>query len=124
MRDAILKAAQNAINNSLGDIPVNITLRSVATGVYDPVTGTASRVVTDLTVKGVLAGVNQKDTNDLELLTFGKKALISGADLNGLAVDALDDMVVVDSVVYHLKSYKVDPVGALYQLMLIKRSPK
>lgn len=124
MRNLIIKAAQNAINSSLGDIPVNVVLRSIVTGVYNPTTGSASRTTTDTTVKGVLVGVNQKDTNDLELLTSGKKVLIAGADLAGIEVDALDDMIVIDDVVWHLKSYKVDPAGALYQLMIVKRSPK
>lgn len=123
MRDMIQKATQALINNGLADLPVSITIKSSTLSTYDPVTGTTTRTVVELTTKAVLTDINQKDTNDVELLTNGKKALVAGADLNGMDVDALDDTVTIDGVSYQLKSYKVDPAGALYSLMLLQRTP-
>lgn len=124
MRDALMKVVQTVVNSGLGDLPVTVTLRSTVTGTYNPETGAASRVVSEIVLKAVLTNITQKDTNDLELLTSGKKVLLAGADLDGVELDALDDTVIINLDKYQLKSHKMDPAGALYSLMVIKRSPK
>lgn len=123
MRSMIQNIVKQTLGSALGDLPVQVILRSTSVGTYDPATGTVARTVAEITVRAILTGINDKDTNDLELLTKGKKVLIAGLDLQGVEIDALDDTVIVDGLTYQLKSYKVDPAGALYSLMIIARTP-
>lgn len=123
MKSAIQKAVQSVVNKSLADIPVQVILTTTSLGNYDPVTGSATKTVEEVSVKAVLTGITDKDTNDLELLTKGKKALVAGLDMRGINLDAVDDYVVINDEKYKLKSHKVDPAGALYTLMLVAWSP-
>jgi hypothetical protein len=49
----------------MGKFGGDATIRTVTTGAYDPVTGTASESVSDATVKGVVEDVNAREVNDL-----------------------------------------------------------
>lgn len=124
MRAMIQKLVQSTLSSSLGDLPVSLTLTSTTAGKYDPKTGQSNKTIVEVTVKAVLVGVNEKDSNDLELLTKGKKALVAAADIPGIRLDAMDDTATVDGQLYKIKSHKIDPAGALYSLMLLAVSPK
>jgi len=56
-----------------------VTFRRVATGAYDPNTGTATPSTTTSTVKGVLENVLEREANDL-IKGTDKKLTIAAAD--------------------------------------------
>ena len=75
------------------------TIRTVTTGAYDPVTGTASESVSDATVKGVVEDVNAREVNDL-VQAGDRRLTIAAADVNAAPTSA--DRVIISGVTYQV----------------------
>jgi len=94
------------------------TIRTVTTGVYNPVTGTASESTSDTTVKGVVEDVNVREVNDL-VLAGDRRLTIAAADVNAAPTTA--DKVVISSVVHQVirvTTIEQDNQPITYELIL------
>jgi hypothetical protein len=76
-----------------------VTIRRMATGVYNPTTGTASVTASTTTVRGVLENVSEREVNDLVKGT-DKKLTVAAADLS--FEPAVSDQVTVASRVMQI----------------------
>ena len=94
------------------------TIRSVTTGTYNPVTGTASESISDTTVKGVVEDVNAREVNDL-VQAGDRRLTIAAADVNAAPTTA--DKVVISSVVHQVirvTTIEQDNQPITYELIL------
>ena len=94
------------------------TIRTVTTGAYDPVTGTASESVSDATVKGVVEDVNAREVNDL-VQAGDRRLTIAAADVNAAPTTA--DKVVISNVVHQVirvTTIEQDNQPITYELIL------
>lgn len=121
LRDTIQSLVNNAVTNSLSDLPSTIIFRSVTSSGYNVTTGAVSATTVTYTCTGVLTALKQDDVLDMTLIATGRKALVPALQLVGVNVDALDDEVSVDGVLYNIKQAKLDPAGALYLFVLVAR---
>jgi hypothetical protein len=94
------------------------TIRRVATGSYDPATGTIAETNTDTTVRGVLEDVNIREVN--ELVQAGDKRLIIAA-ADAAAVPTTADRVVISGrtlQVIEVRTIEQDNTPITYELIL------
>ena len=94
------------------------TIRTVTTGAYDPVTGTASESVSDATVKGVVEDVNASEVNDL-VQVGDRRLTIAAADVSAAPTTA--DKVVISNVVHQVirvTTIEQDNQPITYELIL------
>ena len=94
------------------------TIRTVTTGAYDPVTGTASESVSDATVKGVLEDVSAREVNDL-IQAGDRRLTIAAADVNAAPTTA--DRVIISGVTYQvvrITTIEQDNQPITYELIL------
>lgn len=118
LRDTVKNLANRAITTAIGDLSSTATFRSVVSGPYDPETGVLARTVTEYTCRCVLAKITQNDMVDLGVASTGMKVLVPTLQLENVNVDALDDEVSVDGIVYLVHSVKRDPSGALFTFVV------
>ena len=96
----------------------NVTLRTVAPGVYNPTTGTASEVAADVTIKGVLEDVSAREVNDL-IQAGDRRLTIAAADVN--AAPTTSDRVIISGVTYQvvrIATIEQDNQPITYELIL------
>ena len=94
------------------------TIRTVTTGAYNPVTGTASETTSDVTIKGVLEDVNAREVNDL-VQAGDRRLTIAAADVTAAPTTA--DKVVISSVVHQVvrvTTIEQDNQPITYELIL------
>jgi len=92
---SLRKTATKLMSKFGGDV----TLRTVTPGVYNPTTGTASEVTSDVTIKGVLEDVNAREVNDL-IRASDRRLTIAAADVSAAPTTA--DRVIISSVAYQV----------------------
>ena len=84
-----------------------VTMSSIATGSYDPATGTQATTTTTATHVGALTNHNAKDI-DGSLIMQGDKKLL----LNAGASIKTDDTVTISNVVYSIAGIsEINPAG-------------
>jgi len=96
----------------------DVTLRTVTPGVYNPTTGTASEVTSDVIIKGVLEDVNAREVNDL-IQAGDRRLTIAAADVSAAPTTA--DRVVISSVVHQVirvTTIEQDNQPITYELIL------
>lgn len=94
------------------------TIRRVATGSYDPATGTIAETNTDTTVRGVLEDVNIREVNEL-VQAGDKRLIIAAADLTTAPTTV--DKVLINSVVHQIirvQTIEQDNTAITYELIL------
>ena len=94
------------------------TIRRVATGSYDPATGTIAETNTDTTVRGVLEDVNIREVNEL-VQAGDKRLIIAAADLSTAPTTV--DKVLINSVVHQIirvQTIEQDNTAITYELIL------
>ena len=94
-----LRRVASKLMNKFGS---DVTIRSVTTGAYDPVTGTAAETTTDIGVNGTLEDVNLSEVNEL-IQASDKRLLIAALDLNGTTITTAD-RVIIESITYQVIS--------------------
>jgi hypothetical protein len=94
------------------------TIRRVATGSYDPATGTIAETNTDTTVRGVLEDVNIREVNEL-VQAGDKRLIIAAADLTTAPTTV--DKVLINSVVHQIiriQTIEQDNTAITYEMIL------
>jgi hypothetical protein len=94
------------------------TIRRVTPGVYNPTTGTATEVVADASVRGVLEDVNVREVNDL-IQSGDKRLTIAAADV--AAAPSTADRVLIGGVthqVIRVTTIEQDNTAITYELIL------
>jgi len=94
------------------------TIRRVATGTYNPVTGTLSETNTDISIRGVLEDVNLREVNDL-IQAGDKRLIIAAADLTTAPTTV--DKVLINSVVHQIiriQTIEQDNTAITYEMIL------
>jgi hypothetical protein len=94
------------------------TIRRVATGSYDPTTGTIAETNTDTTVRGVLEDVNIREVNEL-VQAGDKRLIVAAADLTTAPTTV--DKVLINSVVHQIiriQTIEQDNTAITYELIL------
>jgi hypothetical protein len=94
------------------------TIRRVATGSYDPATGTIAETNTDTTVRGVLEDVNIREVNEL-VQAGDKRLIIAAADLTTAPTTV--DKVVINTVVHQIiriQTIEQDNTAITYEIIL------
>jgi len=94
------------------------TIRRVATGSYDPATGTIAETNTDTTVRGVLEDVNIREANEL-VQAGDKRLIIAAADLTTAPTTV--DKVLINSVVHQIiriQTIEQDNTAITYEIIL------
>lgn len=95
-----------------------VTIRTITPGVYNPETGTVSRVTSDATVQGVLQDVNASEVSDLVRAT-DKRLLVAAADLT--AAPTTSDRVIIagsEHEVIAVQTVEQENSAILYDLVL------
>ena len=111
---SLQKVAEKVVNKFGGDA----IIRTVTSGAYDPVTGTASESVSDVELKGVLEDVNAREVNDL-VQAGDRRLLIAAEDVASTPTTA--DKVVISSVVHQVirvRTIEQDNEPITYELIL------
>ena len=111
---SLRKTATKLMSKFGGDV----TLRTVTPGVYNPTTGTASEVTSDVTIKGVLEDVNAREVNDL-IRASDRRLTIAAADVSAAPTTA--DRVIISSVAYQvvrIATIEQDNQPITYELIL------
>jgi hypothetical protein len=94
------------------------TIRRVATGSYDPATGTIAETNTDTTVRGVLEDVNIREVNEL-VQAGDKRLIIAAADLTTAPTTV--DKVLINSMVHQIiriQTIEQDNTAITYEIIL------
>jgi hypothetical protein len=94
------------------------TIRRVAPGIYNPITGTVSETTSDTTVRGVLEDVNLREVNDL-IQAGDKRLLIAAADIASAPTTA--DRVIIENrtlQVIEVRTIEQDNEPITYELIL------
>jgi hypothetical protein len=94
------------------------TIRRVATGSYDPATGTIAETNTDTTVRGVLEDVNIREVNEL-VQAGDKRLIVAAADLTTAPTTV--DKVLINSVVHQIiriQTIEQDNTAITYEMIL------
>jgi len=94
------------------------TIRRVATGSYDPATGTIAETNTDTTVRGVLEDVNIREVNEL-VQAGDKRLIVAAADLSTAPTTV--DKVLINSVVHQIiriQTIEQDNTAITYEMIL------
>lgn len=94
------------------------TIRRVATGSYDPATGTIAETNTDTTVRGVLEDVNIREVNEL-VQAGDKRLIVAAADLTTAPTTV--DKVLISNVVHQvirIQTIEQDNTAITYELIL------
>jgi hypothetical protein len=94
------------------------TIRRVATGSYDPATGTIAETNTDTTVRGVLEDVNIREVNEL-VQAGDKRLIVAAADLASAPTTV--DKVLINSVVHQVirvQTIEQDNTAITYEIIL------
>ena len=111
---SLRKAAAKLMSKLGGDV----TLRTVTPGVYNPTTGTASEVTSDVTIKGVLEDVNAREVNDL-IQAGDRRLTIAAADVSATPTAA--DRIIISGVTYQvvrIATIEQDNQPITYELIL------
>jgi PKD repeat protein len=114
LASSLKKVAGKTIKRFGGDV----TIRYVTEGSYNTTTGAITRTTSDVTIKGVLEDVNQREVNELirasdKRLTVAANALTTAPETN--------DLVVIGSVVHEIieiKTQEQDNTAITYELVL------
>jgi hypothetical protein len=94
------------------------TIRRIATGSYDPATGTIAETNTDTTVRGMLEDVNIREVNEL-VQAGDKRLIIAAADLTTAPTTV--DKVLINSVVHQIiriQTIEQDNTAITYEMIL------
>lgn len=94
------------------------TIRRITAGVYNPTTGTASEVIADTAVRGVLEDVNVREVNDL-IQSGDKRLTVAAADV--AAVPSTADRVLIGGVthqVIRVTTIEQDNTAITHELIL------
>lgn len=111
---SLRKTATKLMSKFGGDV----TLRTVTPGIYNPTTGTASEVTSDVTIKGVLEDVNAREVNDL-IQASDRRLAIAAADVTATPTAA--DRVIISGVTYQvvrIATIEQDNQPITYELIL------
>lgn len=95
-----------------------VTINRVTAGVYNPTTGTASEVIADTAVRGVLEDVNVREVNDL-IQSGDKRLTVAAADV--AAVPSTADRVLIGGVthqVIRVTTIEQDNTAITHELIL------
>ena len=111
---SLRKTATKLMSKFGGDV----TLRTVTPGIYNPTTGTASEVTSDVTIKGVLEDVNAREVNDL-IQSGDRRLTIAAADVSAAPTTA-DRLVIQGKVfqVVRIATIEQDNQPITYELIL------
>ena len=96
----------------------DVTLRTIATGIYNPTTGTASEVTSDASIKGVLEDVNAREVNDL-IQAGDRRLTIAAADVTAAPTTA--DRLIIQGKVFQIvriATIEQDNQPITYELIL------
>ena len=95
-----------------------VTIRRITAGVYNPTTGTASEVIADTAVRGVLEDVNVREGNDL-IQSGDKRLTVAAADV--AAVPSTADRVLICGIthqVIRVTTVEQDNTAITHELIL------
>jgi hypothetical protein len=95
-----------------------IVYRKVSNGVYNPETGTISESNIDVTIRGVLDEVNNREVGGL-VAASDKKLTIAAADLS--TPPSAQDQVIINSIVHQIIQISIveqDNSAITYDLIL------
>ena len=111
---SLRKTASKLMSKFGGDA----TIRTVTTGVYNPVTGTASESTSDTTVKGVVEDVSAREVGDL-IQAGDRRLTIAAADVTAAPTTA--DRIIISGVTYQvvrITTIEQDNQPITYELIL------
>ena len=111
---SLRKTATKLMSKFGGDV----TLRTVTPGVYNPTTGTASEVTSDVTIKGVLEDVSAREVNDL-IQAGDRRLTIAATDVNAAPTTA--DRIIISGATYQvvrIATIEQDNQPITYELIL------
>lgn len=94
------------------------TIRFVSPGVYNAATGTVTETAADVSVRGVLEDVNQREVNDL-IQAGDKRLMIAAADV-AMAPSTKDRVLIggVTHQVIQVRTIEQDNTAITYELIL------
>ena len=114
-----LKTAFNKYAKTVFKVFESVVLQATYVKVTD--SGFEPRTTQEIPVDIILDSFSERDVQFLSFSTLIQptdvKGLVRGEQLTGIEV-ATVDMIVIDSVNYHIIHYSVDPANAIYTLLL------
>ena len=99
------KSFRKVASTVLGKFGGDVTIRRITAGKYNASDGTVTEGKTDVTIKGILQNVNQREQNDL-IKENDKLLTIAAADLT--YTPTTSDRVLVASIEYQIIRINVD----------------
>jgi hypothetical protein len=117
MKDAFKKAAQAAFT-AAGDIKVSSTYRSYTSGSsgYNPATGTTTAPYTDYTADIIYTKYLSREIGNSSILPTDVKAMVPVDNLT--PTPKLNDVIIKDSVTWHIINIAKDAADALYTFQI------
>jgi hypothetical protein len=89
---------------------INITLRRLTPGAYNPSTGgSAASTTKDYTVTGALLNYKDYEVNGTSVLAADRRCVIAAKNMT--IVPAVTDTVIVDSISYNVVNLQIQEVG-------------
>ena len=101
----ISKGLRNVSSKVLGKFGGDITFKRITSGIYNVTDASVSESISNLTIKGILQNVNQREQNDL-IKENDKLLIVAAADLN--FVPTTTDRVVVVGIEYQIIRIFID----------------
>jgi hypothetical protein len=115
---SLASSLQKVANKAIKRLGGEITLRFVAVGDYNPLTGTASETITTSTVKGILEGISANEVDDL-VRADDKRLTIAASSID--AAPGPDDKIVIGSVTHQIvrmETIEQDNTAIVYVFIL------
>jgi hypothetical protein len=94
------------------------TIRRVTSGAYDTTTGASAETTLDITVRGVLEDVSQREVSDL-IQASDKRLTIAAADVTNVPTTA--DRVIISNVAHQIitvRTIEQDNTAITHELIL------
>tara|TARA_Y100000401_G_C8251809_1_gene188572 strand:- start:244 stop:603 length:360 start_codon:yes stop_codon:yes gene_type:complete len=99
------KGFRKVASTVLGKFGGDVTIRRITAGAYNPTHGTVTEGKTDVTVKGILQNVNQREVNEL-IKDNDKLLIVAAKDLT--FTPTTSDRALVASIEYQIIRIYVD----------------
>lgn len=113
----IRKAAKTAVV-SLGDLASSKTVSSRVSFTINAETETLTPSATSTNVRMVTYGFRETEVDGDRILRSDLRAVVHVEDMPNGMVFSTNDTVTINSIVYNLKDYRLDPTGSVWFLHL------
>ena len=101
----ISKGLRKVSSKVLGKFGGDVTIQNITSGIYNLNKGTVGETITNVTIKGLLQNVNQREVNDL-IKENDKLLIIAASDLE--FTPTTTDKVLVANIPYQIIRINID----------------